>query len=148
MFFFFEKIKNDDLSLEEPEKRQKDFKKSLGQITSRNPKHKEKYKQDAIKNIKNLYNSRHKIIALFNNSAKIKSEAIHKSKQNETTGTGLKILAPKQMLQRLAIALSQVKAGDNSESLLNEIRQIVYSLYQSKQMTKKVYNNLIKSIQL
>ena len=52
------------------------------------------------------------------------------------------------MLQRLAIALSQVKAGDNSESLLNEIRQIVYSLYQSKQMTKKVYNNLIKSIQL
>ena len=59
----------------------------------------------------------------------------------------LKILTPKQMLQRFLIALAQVKAGNNSESLLNEIRQIVYSLYQSKQITKKVYNNIIKSIQ-
>ena len=49
------------------------------------------------------------------------------------------------MLQRLTIALVQ---GSNSESLLNEIRQVVYSLYQSKQITKKVYNNIIKSIQL
>ena len=46
------------------------------------------------------------------------------------------------MFQRLPIALAQVKAGNNSESLLNEIRQIVYSLYQSKQITKKVYNNI------
>ena len=58
----------------------------------------------------------------------------------------LQILTPKQMLQRLPIALAQVKAGNNSESLLNEIRQIVYSLYQSKQITKKVYNSIIKSI--
>ena len=58
----------------------------------------------------------------------------------------LKVLTPKQMLQRLPIALTQVEAGNNSESLLNEIRQIVYSLYQSKQITKKVYNNIIKSI--
>ena len=50
------------------------------------------------------------------------------------------------MLQRLPIALAQVKAGNNSESLLNEITQIVYSLYQSKQITKEVYNNLIKSL--
>ena len=49
----------------------------------------------------------------------------------------LKVLTPKQMLQRLPIALAQVKAGNNSESLLNEIRQTVYSLYQSKQITKK-----------
>ena len=70
----------------------------------------------------------------------------YKSKQNETEGKGLKILTPKQMLQILPIALAQVKAGNNSESLLNEIRQIVYSLYQSKQITKKVYNNIIKSI--
>ena len=65
-----------------------------------------------------------------------------------TKRTGLKILTPKQMLQRLAIALAQVEAGNNSESLLNEIRQIVYSLYQSKQITKKVYNNIIKSINI
>ena len=64
-------------------------------------------------------------------------DATYKLKQNETEGKGLKILTPKQMLQRLPIALAQVKAGNNSESLLNEIRQIVYSLYQSKQITKK-----------
>ena len=52
------------------------------------------------------------------------------------------------MLQRLPIALAQVKAGNNSESFLNEIRQFVYSLYQSKQTTKKICNNIIKSIQL
>ena len=75
------------------------------------------------------------------------SDANYDAKQNENKGTGLKILTPKQMLQRLPIALAQVKAGNNSESLLNEIRQIVYSLYQSKQITKKVYNHIIESIQ-
>ena len=61
---------------------------------------------------------------------------------------GLKMLTPKQMLQRLPIALAQIKAGNNSESLLNEIRQIVYSLYKSKEITKKVYNSIIKSIKV
>ena len=51
------------------------------------------------------------------------------------------------MLQRLPITLTQVKAGNNSENLLNEIRKIVYSLYQSKEIIKKVYNNTIKSMQ-
>ena len=50
------------------------------------------------------------------------------------------------MLQRLAVALAQIKAGNNSESLLDEIRQIVYSLYRSKEITQKVYINIIKSI--
>ena len=50
------------------------------------------------------------------------------------------------MLQRLPIALAQVKAGSNSKNLLNEIRQIIYSLHQSKEITKKVYNNLMKSL--
>ena len=99
-----------------------------------------------IKNVKNIYDSRQKVINLLNDNAKFRSEAIYKSKQNETKRKGLKVLTPKQMLQRLPIALAQVKAGNNSESLLNEIRQIVYSLYQSKQITKKVYNNIIKSI--
>ena len=61
-----------------------------------------------------------------------------------TDQSKLKILTPKQMLQRLPIALAQVKAGNNSDSLLNEIGQIVYSLYESKEITKKVYNNIIK----
>ena len=52
------------------------------------------------------------------------------------------------MLQRLPIALAQIKAGNKLASLLNEIRQIVYSLNQSKDITKKVYNNIIKSIKV
>ena len=52
------------------------------------------------------------------------------------------------MLQRFPIALQQIKAVNNSESLLNEIRHIVYSLYQSKEVIKKVYNNIIKTIKL
>ena len=61
-------------------------------------------------------------------------------------GEGLKILTPNEMLKRLPIALAQVKAGNNSESLLNEIRQIAYSSYRSKEITKKGYNNIINSI--
>ena len=52
------------------------------------------------------------------------------------------------MLKRLPIALTQIKAGDNSKNLLNELRQIVYSLYRLKEITKKVYNNIIKSIKV
>ena len=84
---------------------------------------------------------------MFNDCAKIRSEAIYKSKENKKTGTGLKILTPKQLVQRLPIPLAQVKAGNKSKRLLNEIRKIVYSLYQSKEITKNVYNNTIKSIQ-
>ena len=73
----------------------------------------------------------------------IKSEDLGLLNTNQSK---LKILTPKQMLQRLPIALAQVNAGNNSENLLNEIRQVVYSLYQSKQIPKKVYNNIIKSI--
>ena len=72
-------------------------------------------------------------------------EAKNKAKNN-ISGKGLKILIPKQMLQRLSIALAQVKADNNSQNLLNEIRQVVYSLYQSKEITKKVYNNIINSL--
>ena len=65
---------------------------------------------------------------MFHDYAKNMSRNIYDSKQ----GTGLKMLSHKQMLQRLPIAPVEIKAGNNSESLLNEIRQIVYSLYQSK----------------
>ena len=63
-------------------------------------------------------------------------------------GEGLKILTPKQMLQRLPIALAQVKAVNTSENLLNEIRKIIYSSYRAKEITKKVYNNIMNSIML
>ena len=61
-------------------------------------------------------------------------------------GEGLKILTNKQMLNRLLILIAQIQAGNNSKSLKNELRQILYSLYKSKVLTKTVYNNLIKSI--
>ena len=67
------------------------------------------------------------------------------NKQNQE-GQGLKILTPNQMLSRLPIYLAQLKAGNNSKKLKNGIRQLLYSLYRSKNMTKQVYNNLIKYI--
>ena len=101
-----------------------------------------------IDNLNKCYSSRAEVINFFRDYIKMLSDANYDSKHSETKGKGLKILTPKQMLQRLPIALAQVKTGNNSESLLNEIRQIVYSLHQSKQTTKKVYDNIIKSIQL
>ena len=59
------------------------------------------------------------------------SGANYDARKNKTEGKGLKVLTPKQMLQRLPIALAQVKTGNNSENLLNEIREIAYSLYHS-----------------
>ena len=92
-----------------------------------------------------LYKARNEAIKFYDDYSLMMSEAKIKAKQ-KTKGTGLKILTPNQMLQRLSIALAQVKAGNNSENLLNEIRQIIYSLHQSKEITKKVYNNLMKSL--
>ena len=66
----------------------------------------------------------------------------------EKQGKGLKMLTPKQMLQRLPIALAQVKGGITSENLLNEIRQIIYSLYRAKEITKNVYKNIMNSIRV
>ena len=65
---------------------------------------------------------------------------------SKAKGTCLKILTDKQMLNCLPILLAQIQAGNNSIKLKNEIRQILYSLYRSKVLTKTVYNNLIKSI--
>ena len=73
---------------------------------------------------------------------------ILEAKSKATEEKGFKILTPKQMLQRLPIALAQIKAGNHSESLLNEIKQTGYSLYQSKEITKKVYNSKIKSLKV
>ena len=63
--------------------------------------------------------------------------------QLNLSGQGLKLLTPNQMLSRLLITLAQLKTGNNSEKLKNEIRQLLYSLYRSKKLTKNVYNNLI-----
>ena len=74
----------------------------------------------------------------------IVKDILNFNKQNQQ-GEGIKILTPNQMLNRLPIALAQLQAGNNSNKLKNEIRQLLYSLYRSKNMTKQVYN-LIKYI--
>ena len=76
----------------------------------------------------------------------IVKEILKFNKLKQQEGKGLKILTPNQMLSRLPISLAQLKAGNNSEKLKNEIRQLLYSLYHSKNMTKQVYNNLIEYI--
>ena len=81
-----------------------------------------------INNLEKFYNSREEVFNFFRDYIEVLSDASYSAKQNETKGTGLKVLTPKQMFQRLPVSLTQVKGGNNSESLLNEIRQIVYSL--------------------
>ena len=66
--------------------------------------------------------------------------------ESATEGKGLKILTPNQMLSRLPITLAQLKAGNNSEKLKNTVRELLYSLYTSKKLTKNVYNNLINAL--
>ena len=84
-----------------------------------------------------FFNLGKKVVNLFRDYSFLPSEAKYKAKY----GGALKILTPKQILQRLPIALAQVKTHNNSENLLKEIKQIVYSLYQSIKITEKVYNN-------
>ena len=75
----------------------------------------------------------------------LESEESSEQRRNQQ-GKGLKILAPDQVLKRLPISLAQLKARNNSEKLKNEIRQLLYSLHRSKQLTKTIYNNLINTI--
>ena len=138
-----DKIRDGKISLTDVKNNQEKFKSSLGEIKKRNDKRKLKEQKNALYNIETLYKARNEAIKFYDTYSLIMSEA----KIKATKGERRKILTPKQMLQRLPVALAQVKAGNNSESLLNEIRQIIYSLYQSKQITKKVYNNITKSIQ-
>ena len=93
-----------------------------------------------------IFEGRGKVLNAFDN--KIFTIKTKGSGYLESKPFNFKILTPKQILQRLPIALAHIKAGNNSQSLLNEIRQIVDSLYQSKEITKKVYNNILKSIKV
>ena len=135
-------IQDGKIDLVHVKNNQEKFKSYLGQIKKGNKKHRSKVQKNTLHNIEMLYKARKEAIKFYDDYSLMMSEARYRA----TKGKGLKIITPKQMLQWLPIALVQVKAGNNSENLLNEIRQIVYSLYQSKQITKKVYNNIIKSI--
>ena len=139
----FNVIKNSPIKFSEVKNKQNEF---LEQLNNIKIGKKNAQQKETINNIDKFYKSREEIINSFRDYVEMLSDANHNSKHSETKGTGLKILTPKQMLQRLPVALAQVKTGNDSESLLNEIRQTVYSLYKSNRISKKVYNNIIKSI--
>ena len=88
-------------------------------------------------------NEKNKKTKIMNIVDKILNFALTERKQR---GQGLKILTPNQMLSRLPISLAQLKAGNNSEKLMNEIREILYSLYRSKKLTKQLNKSLIDII--
>ena len=101
---------------------------------------------DKIKNkIKNVPENK---ISIIEGNEKIINivEHILYFNQQEQQGLGLKILTPNQMFSRLPITLAQLKAGNNSEKLKNEIRQLLYSFYISKKPTKQLYKSLIDII--
>ena len=139
----FNMIKNSQIKFSDVINKQNKFLKKLNEVKMGK---KTIGQKEGINNLEKFYKSREEVIKFFRDYTEMLSDANYNARKNETEGRGLKILTPEQMLQKLPIALAQVKAGNNSESLLNEIRQIVYSLYQSKQITKKVYNSIIKSI--
>ena len=140
-------IKEGEISLEEARSRQKNYLHYLNIIQKG---YKNSVQKETLSNIENHFNARESVIKFIEDYGSMVLEAKRLAREQEGTGANemLKILTPNQMLKRLPIALAQVKAGNNSESLLNEIRQIVYSLYRSKEITKKVYNNIINSIKV
>ena len=95
-----------------------------------------------LENIMKFYNLREEIIKFYNYYFKMVNKAVYDAKH----GKDLKILTTKEMLQRSPIAHAQVKAGNTSKNLPNEIKQIIYCLYQEKEISKKVYNNIMNSI--
>ena len=94
-----------------------------------------------------VFNGRNSAIKFIEDYGSMILEAKRLAKEKQE-GEGLKTLTPNQILKRLPIVLAQIKAGNTSEDLLNEIRQIAYSLYRSKEITKEVYNNKIISIKV
>ena len=140
----FINLRDGNMNSREILKNQIKFKSDMDEIKKGNPKLKSEDQINIIQNIQTLFGLREKIINFFRDYSLLLSEAKYKVKY----GTGPKILASKQILQGFPIALAQVKIGNTSKNLLNEIRQVIYPLYQAKEITKKVYNNIINSIKL
>ena len=137
----FNAIRDGNIGFSAVKNKQNDF---LSKLTNIKIGTKTQEQGKIINNLEGFYVSRQEVINFFRDYTEMLSDANYCAKQNETKGKGLKILTPKQMLQRLPIAFAQVKAGNNSENLLNEIRQIIYLLHQSKEIIKKSIQQLNK----
>ena len=147
---FGNKIRNNVISLDTANIEQTNLLSYIIDFTKkknpRNPAQKD-LRADVLDSVTSLVQGREMVINAFKSGIFQVSKESQEGEESQE-GKGIKILTPNQMLKRLSIALAQVKAGNNSESLLNEIRQIVYSLYRSKEITKKVCNNIINSIKV
>ena len=144
---FGEYIYEGETTLDEADEDQSDLADRINDFIKKTRPQSQKKKQEkeiVKKNLINFYEAREAILNAFKSKIFLKKST--GSGISDTDNSKLKILTPKQMLERLLIALAQVKAGNNSENLLNEIRQIIYSLYQSKEITKKMYSNFIRSL--
>ena len=171
LWSFVKKVFEGKLSTKEARKQQNAIEKKIKELNNRlnyigpgkkiNPSTR-KTLEDLLSNAKNLYIIRENIInEMFNTEdekldiaiggddhrRKSVIEAISKlgDKEEQETGKGLKIMTSRQMITRLPILLPQKQAGNNSQKLNNEIRQIIYSLYRSKNLSKTVYNHFIRS---
>ena len=146
---FGNEIRNNIISLDTANIEQANLLSYINDFMKTKPRDTEKRKlrSDVLNIVTGLVKGREMILTAFKRGV---FQVSKKSQEGEGANEGerIEILTPNQMLKRLPIALAQVKAGNNSESLLNEIRQIVYSLYRSKEITKKVYNNIINSIKV
>ena len=98
--------------------------------------------------VNTIFIGRNDAIKFVNDYDSMILEAKRKAAEKLTKIKGLKMLTPKQMLQRIPITLAQVNAGNTSKNLLNKIMLIIYSLHRAKEITKKVYNNITNSIKV
>ena len=153
------KIYRHNFMLQEAEHNQQELKILINKLNnSYNPTNdiKKKEKEDTLKSAKKLFFIREEIIRAFQNGIFLYIDGNEEidttnmsdleGEESATEGKGLKILTPNQMLGRLPISLAQLKAGNNSEKLKNEIRQLLYSLYRSKKLTKQLYKSLVDII--
>ena len=116
---FFNKLKNNKISFDNAQKKHKPF---LNKLNNAKIGGKNDEQKKVINNIKIFLKSREEVFNFFKDYTRIYIDPNYEAKQDQIKGTGLKILTPKQMLQRLPIALAQVRAGNNSKNLLNEIQ--------------------------
>ena len=130
----FNAIKNNQIKFSEVKNKQNEF---LNKLSNIKIVKKTIEQKEVINNLNKFYNSREEVIRFFKNYTEMLSDANYDARQNEAKGTGLKLLTPKQMLQRLPRALAQVKTGNNSEILFNEIRKIVIFCINQKKSLKK-----------
>ena len=115
-------IKNGQIILQKEDKLQGELRSVLNEILKGNPNYKSKDQISRIKDIQKLYNGLEKVLHFYN------AIIVYKSKYKSIHGAGFKILTPKQMLQRLPIALAQVKAGNASQNVLNEIKLYIFCI--------------------